>query len=337
MKVSFENRLTNYNNIYFKRNIKPLPQINYSQKEVIGDIYGSYYPIFSQLKEQEYCQNFLNKEGKVTIEEAREIIAKHPMTLAKSYRLIAEKKDSMKSKKLLQTPKCTAKAAYNLKKYFSKNYKNYRIISIGTSPASITEAMEHLGAEVIYVPASSLGKLKADTYLTFSDKKKPEELRNVRLITKYIKSKLMGKENDKYNIVLDYTCTGNSLKMFCELLKNKVGIDKDKLISASLYEIMDIIRELESEKVDLRLSNSNIEDIVHDCIMQTSEKLCNVPHFDIDDNINYFKNKENDRTYICSRRKTFPTVFKEFENYSTPLARAYSLCTFNELRKMNLV
>jgi len=115
-------------------------------------------------------EDFFYGEGKVSAEICEDIINNHPSILTEAYKIYSQFV-SDKHKTLSMSPEITAKAAFNLKNYFDEKYKNYRIISIGTSPAPISNAIEHLGADVIYLPVSGARKLQQHSYLSFIKRK----------------------------------------------------------------------------------------------------------------------------------------------------------------------
>ena len=94
---------------------------------------------------------------------------------------------------------------------------------------------------------------------------------------------------------------------------------------------------LNTEKIYGDLAEEEVFSISGDCCVESAEKVCNVPHFHMNDEKNQHHIQQGRTDYISSKHKSNKRVFREFENYSTELARAYNLCTYYELRKMGLV
>ena len=146
-----------------------------------------------QAGEEKFFNSFLEKEGKVSLAEYQKIVKHHPSTISRSYFMCSE------NKTLGITPKSTAKMAIALKDYYDKKYKNYKIISIGTSPAVITETMQNLGADVLFLPISHLHQI-GDTKLHPLRSKYPtisSRFPNIQVLMNYCTKKGISKDKNK--------------------------------------------------------------------------------------------------------------------------------------------
>jgi len=287
-----------------------------------------------QNKETEFANRFFLKSGKPTKKDCEDVVNNHPTTVTKAYREVFENS----SYRFDMTPNICAKAGYNLKKYFDNHFKNYRIISVGTSPANISQTMEYLGCEVVYLPISGAKGLYEETVRpSFLKKVQINELNNAKIVSEYFKSKLP-KNDNKINILLDYKLSGKTLDVLSNILVKNTKTDKEKLEKVSLIRALyDAISENYSDNPDMQLTKKDIEAINSDCVSQILERASNVPHFQLIDRENRNVVHWEKDNYISSKGKTKNKIFQEFEKYSTKLGRAYGLCAYNELRKMGLV
>ena len=272
--------------------------------------------------ENEY-KAFLNKKGKVTYEEYQRIVKENPAIL-----LMAQR-ETEKNKKLLSTPRTIAKAAVLIKKFFDEKYqKDYKVISMGTSPAPIAEVMQAMGADVVYAPITGL-----TNYFNTQPNEKYyynlDEYPNIRKVLMYLKSKGI-KEDDKTTYVLiDYCSTGTSLILFRDMIMERNNISKEKMHDFSIINLLEAARKRYQNKYTVP-SKEDISDILSDMQFNLMENVCSVPHFDIRDNKN-----QNKKGYITSKDKNLDKLFEEFEEYSKPEARAFALCAINEADKLN--
>lgn len=277
-------------------------------------------------REERLFDKFLNKQGKVTIEEYKAIKETMPYILDKASEMVA--KDS----KCACLPIDIATLAINAKHYIENakelDGKEYRIISIGTSPAPLTEAMQNLGCDVIYVPISGISSLISDKEILTSE--------NLKLALEYLKSKGVCEEknNNIKNIVIDYTFSGKTLSTICMLLvKNNKLKSKSDIWALSLTDLL--VSVLYSKKIeppiDLTFEEKAglLKDYRDDLLFSFEGDIANVPHFNIDDRKNH-----HDFNSISSKWYSKKELFEQFEEFSKPLARAYSLCVIDEI--MNL-
>ena len=294
-----------------------------------------FLPNFKKRQEEKFANAFCTEKGKISAEVCEDIINNHARTVVKAYELLDG--ISYGKYKVIDTPpELSAKAGYNLKSHFDNKYGNYRIISIGTSPAPVARAMEYLGAEVIYLPVSGLKSLDENVAPVFVRKMNIFEMRNFVILSEYFKSKIKDGDKDKTNILIDFTLSGTSLKKVGEALRKSSKIDGEKFKNCSL--IGELERCAEENTSDLYpITKDEIKKIYSDCLSQTNEVISNVPHFFIEDRKNHVDVKEGENMHVYSGVKSNRKVFKEFDNFSTMFGRAYSLCTYNELKKMGLL
>ena len=274
-------------------------------------------------KEEKLFNNFINRKGKVSLDEYNIIHEKAPFILNKAAEMVA------KESKCACLPKDIAILAINAKHYIDNakelDGKDYRIISIGTSPAPLAEAMENLGCNVIYVPISGINSLVSDKDIQASE--------NLKLALEYLKRKgvCAEKNNDLKNIVLDYTFSGKTLTTICMLLVKDNNLQSKKDIWAmSLTDLLVSVlysKEIE-QPIDLTFEEKAglLKDYREDLLFSFEGDIANVPHFNIDD-----KKNHNDFNSISSRWYSKAELFKQFDDFSKPLARAFSLCVIDEI------
>lgn len=283
--------------------------------------------LFKKAFEEVYFMEFLDKKGKLTKEEISEIFKKHPLTLIQSCK-IAE----MNEEKIKTAPETFAKSALNLKRYFDKKYKDYTIVSVGTSPAIFTEQMQLLGSDIIFLPITGL----REEYEEYTGRNilkpgRPKELKysNLQRCLNYLSAKGLGeftRKDNKKIIILDYMSTGNTAYNVKRLLWEFNKIPHEDMKVVSLVECLEKTSKMEDEGF-YKLTDEEIRNIRDDLLYSRLSPLCNVPHFNIEDDDTMIGN-------IVGGRKTNYRVFKEFKDFSRPQARAYSLCIFNEIRKL---
>ncbi len=275
-------------------------------------------------REDEFFTKFLNKKGKLSLEEYKEIKKHHPSAIIKAYKYV-EKNSTASSR-----PEQIARAAIKLKEKYDNDYKNnYTILSIGTSPAPITELMSSLGSRVVFMPISGLKKLDTNNlyilrkhYPTIASRHT-----NIRHSLDYARKRGLFSKKEDFILLLDYCCSGTSLNNMCDIFLEEFPYHSEKTHERS---ILDDLAELTNLKDPS--SNLTIADYANlTCDMQGSffEEVSNVPHFYIYDQYN-----EGQQGCISSVHKKKRQLFKEFDEFSTPLARAYSLCCINEAMKI---
>jgi len=272
-----------------------------------------------QESEKRFFEEFLVKSGKVDKKEYEEIALKHPMTLSKCYGM-CEVRDAINS------PYDIAKFAVALKKYYDELYQNYTIISIGTSPAIITEVMQNIGCNVIFLPITNLRDYSENklhplrkNYPTIASR-----YPNVDTLMKYATKKGIAKKNSGDLVVLDYTVSGKSLDTMVKILEERNDIDPDRIND---HSIVDDINEIINGNNPLNLTSWNAKNLEHDLRHSYFEDFINVAHFTFDDSSYYGKN------YSIKNKKN-SEIFKEFDSFSQKYARAWALCSTHEAFKI---
>ena len=137
----------------------------------------------------------------------------------------------------------------------------------------------------------------------------------------------MDENSTKFNIVTDYCSTGTTLFLAKELLLQYNKVPKEKLGKREVQTLLRAGIDFD-ENIMKKKPLINIDTVlgaVSDMTHQRYEYISNVPHFHIDDSQNLQEG------CISSKDKTNEELFKEFDNYSTPLARAFNLCALNEV------
>lgn len=223
--------------------------------------------------------------------------------------------------------------ANDLKNYFDKKYgKNkYRIISLGTSPTNVTQSMEYLGCEVIYLPFSDVKSSKN------SQKPIPKsykELKNAQIAMNYLCSKGVGSYRDKKtNVIIDYTASGRSLyyaaKYINEMLLDKNPYRKPKVKAYSLLQIINKLENNNKSSKDIMQVQTDLNDFSFLCASSYITDTSPVPHFSITND------NPTNKGYVLSENKTEEQIFEEFENYSTALSRLYSICLLAQAKNLS--
>ncbi len=263
-------------------------------------------------KEKKFFVDFLDANGKVTKEEYEDIVKNHPMALMKMREYCDRDYCGC------TTPEGLAQVVLETDRLLKEKYPDARIISIGTSPSPITEQLQYLGHEIIFIPVSGFRRYNPDNKMI-------TECPNFKILTKYIKSKKIN--NDKLNVVLDFTSTGQTLKNMKQFIKDICKI-KDKNIKA--ISINNLLHSSYSYKHQIENQDVPIDDCLLDMQSSIIERISNVPHFSV-----VYRKLVDDIDYINIdvTNKTEQQIFREFEDYSRPLARAFSLCTMHEINK----
>lgn len=324
------------NNIYFssqekkepiQRHLKKAEKIPSTYKREVlkhlpADIEGIKLKI-RQNREESLFNKFINKNGKVSVEEYKFIREKMPFILDKAAEMVA------KECKCACLPKDIATLAINAKSYFDNakelKGKNYRIISIGTSPAPLAEALQNLGCNVIFVPISGINLLVSDKDINSS--------KNLKLALEYLRRKgVCAEENNNLkNIVMDYTFSGKTLSTICMLLvrENKLTSAED-IWALSMNDLLVSLLYDKNNKAPIETSFEEKAQLLkaykEDLLYSFESEIANVPHFHINDRDNLKKDNS-----ISSNRKSKAELFRAFEDYSKPLARAFSLCVIDEI------
>ena len=272
--------------------------------------------------------DFITKKQKVTLDEYYDIKENNPTILYKALKKYQADKKYFHTK---TTPLTIGKTSLALKKSFDEKYgkNNYRIISLGTSPAFITEPMKELGAEVIFLPISHIHKLHNCEHNVENEIKTLKENEPINAALDYLDYK--GVCDDKVNILLDYTCNKATLTHMRNLIKDRFGLDENNLVECDL---MPYLRSIDNEFPSDELNEEMILDIEADLFTHCGEFFCNVPHFSIYENIN----KDNPTSgYISCENRAREDVYHDFENYSRNTGRCFALLVFNDLDKKGLL
>lgn len=280
--------------------------------------------VIQEQREEEFFQAFLTKKGKVTKKEYEEIIKKHPSAIVKAQKLIE------KEKPLYSSPSQIAKAALKLKERYDSEYNdNYIIASIGTSPALIAEVMQALGSKVVFIPASGLNLLEFNHLYPLRQQFPTiaSRIDNVRHIADYSRKKGISNKSHNYLIMLDYCHSGVSLDNLCRIFEEENIFKKERIHDHSI--LGDLIEYSSLNDKNSTFALEDFANLSHDMQYSDLEKVSNVPHFYIYDDHNKIR-----QSSVFSDGKTQKELFKEFDEFSQPLARAFGLCAIHEAYKM---
>jgi len=275
-------------------------------------------------KEATLTSAFLNKKGKVTFKEYQVIKEKHPEIIEKCNNIIANNNKPI----LDTTPEDAARIALDLKKYYDEKYKSYKIISIGTSPAMITEIMQNLGCDVLFLPISHLNHMSENSLypLRRNYPNIASRFPNIKILMDYCTHKGIGKNKEKEIILLDFCSTGKSLRIMDKILKERGDISEEKIHRHSIID--DLENSINEESL---INRQMIRYLNSDMVRSASEDVCNVPHFPVDDIDSDFP-KENETIHTAKKLKM--QIFKEIEDFSRPKGRAWVLCATDEAMKL---
>lgn len=262
-------------------------------------------------------RDFVAKEGKVTLAEYQEIKQKQPklLKLAETFISLERKKIGM-----FQTPEDTAELVQAMQDWFDEEFdNNYIIVSIGTSPAFVTECMSALGKDVIFVPVSGVciapAEEEFEEYL--------EEYPRAKVVADYLKEELskQGVEN-KSVILLDYKAHGTTLELFDKIARQHCG-------KSPLFVYKCDIGQLINELFGLETFSDYSKKYRDDVIDSTVEHIANVPHYYIN-----YSAETLDQWKGGFDIEDEKSQYRELQNNSTPLGRAYQLLVLDELDKM---
>lgn len=263
-----------------------------------------------KLQEDIFFEEFLNKKGKVTKEEYENIAKNHP-------EIISEAQEYLKKYTGKLTPENLAKTAIAIDKYLKEHYENYRIISVGTSPDVLAQQLEILGSEVIYVPISGLDGFD-------SEFDKVENMPELCTVLDYINFKNI--DDGKKNIVIDYTITGYTLKILCDLIKKHCSGNVE------MVSLQKLINKADKSKNTLFGFKKEKSPYIQDAWWGLIEEISSVPHFPVILKDKPFYKDIPNTVFIDDKRKE--EMFEKFENSASPLSRAFALCTMAEIDKL---
>ena len=206
---------------------------------------------------------------------------------------------------------------------------NNKIISIGTSPSFLTEALSTQGADVIFLPISNANLCTSHNHLNDYFDYYP----NFKLVGDYLKYKGLTPANlrNKNVILLDYSSSGRTLHLVKRLINEYCKIPEDKIITQDLIELINNACDNYKSTNQNGILPFDIDEIKNDIINQKVENASNVPHFSIFSDMYNKKAGES----VSATFKPKKVLFKEFDELSRPQARAYQLCVLHELDKLN--
>ena len=188
-----------------------------------------------------------------------------------------DKKELLKKidKKTKEDTETNYKIAKEFKAYLDRIHgeDNYIFECIGTSPAPIARFLEFSGTEVHYIPISNLQETHYinDIITGFND--------NNNKYKDFLSSqgiyRGMEEDTDKKILFYDYTCSGQSLAMF----RNLLGIKYDIIPSSYQMDFRSLNKDLLSicKKENITELTNYLNDFLEGC---GSEKYAGVPHLD---------------------------------------------------------
>ncbi len=265
----------------------------------------------SQFLEEDFA-DFIKKDNKVTFDEYYDVAKNHPSVILQA------KEYSKKGYGGIITPKEMAKIVLKSDKYLKENFKNFRIISIGTSPSCLAKHLADLGHEVIFLPVSGLSEYVPENNLL-------EELPDLKILMDYLEKK---KINDgKLNIILDYTATGRSLRYMTGVIADYFKLGLKNIKSLSLDDLLDCAF-YKASLTDRISKKSFLDDVEYHCVSQ----LSNTPHFPVTNPAKEKYQDEEDALFFENISEE--EFFKKFDTAINPVARAYSLSTLDEIDKL---
>ena len=214
--------------------------------------------ILSQKDDEErFFKNFLKKDGKLTREEYLDIKNNHPSIIMKAGNYCNKYNGDIR-------PIDLAQITLKIDEYFKNKYKNYRIISIGTSPAPITEQLANMGNDVVFLPVSGIRCLDDSQY------KNQEYINQMELLMHYLESKNIN--DGKLNLVLDYASSGKTLGVLTDAIKQYFMFPFNQIQKLSLSDVL-----FSSGAIN----NPNAGLFYEDIRLSFIDEISNVPHFPI--------------------------------------------------------
>lgn len=274
------------------------------------------------IQEELLLSEFIRRPGKVTKEDFNKIKETNPKLIK-----AADRRSSVVRSLwcMSVTPNYAAKCALAFKKLFDERYGEnlYRIISIGTSPACITQLMPSLGCETVFLPISDVGEL----YRCF-DGMAPWHNPKVELLVRYLKK--AGVDDKKTNLLFDYVASGLTIRYVSRILTEDLGIDPECCVEESIETVLqDACYDEENELIEESSKYYGLID--NDIHWERVEVLSNVPHYNIRPERMSLDDRDRRLTWGV---KPDDVQFKEFDEYSQSNARAFSLSALNQLEKI---
>jgi len=283
--------------------------------------------------EEELFEKFINKSGKVTKKDYDYILKKHPKIIDLAYKKIEPylATDYLYTK--VPNPEIIAKSALNIKDFIEKSYKNYKIISVGTSASSISEALKNLGCDVIFLSISGIAMYEQNNaninYQNVFDESNSKY--NLIHIYDYLKSKGIDENmQDSEVIILDYTNSGITLNCLKTFMDNNFNLSPKQIHKASI-----ILTLLNNKNSKYRVNAKEIIELDRAMSFSSVSSVSNTAHFYLDDVDNrYPPHYQSGDCIPLSSCENQADLFKKLDKFSKPLARAYSLCVLNEIKKI---
>ena len=272
-------------------------------------------------------KKFIYSPGEVNMEEYNEIKQKFPELLTQAGKYI---KSHNIFNNIIQTPKDTAQLAVKIKEHFDNSYgeNNYVILSVGTSPAFVTEPLSALGEEIIFVPVSKVSHTPFLSSVSFkNDLNKYFKLYpKAKIIAEYIKNKLSDTDldNNKKVIIMDFESSGSTLALMKQILLQYCNIPLEQI---RICEISKEIQDVHDKNHFKITPEGYIVDIVEERIA----KISNVPHYDITYDGEFSGiNKPRNFNSGFEKRQYYNT-----KQFSRPFARAFQLLVLDELSHLD--
>lgn len=182
-------------------------------------------------------------------------------------------------------PVCTnVNFARGIKQFLDEKYGNneYVFVSIGKSPSLIAKVLEYMGVETKYLPMSKLGRKDNQfsdidsMFLEYKFDKYGDFMRR-----QGITAEKLGSESKKY-IFYDYTFSGDTLKRFERIMKEKFALPDDKIEFRSLDE--DILRLFEGKIIidDIDAAQEYVETYFNHGVAEKYSIIRGLPYTRVD-------------------------------------------------------
>lgn len=263
-------------------------------------------------------RDFIFQKGKVSLDEYKKLKQEHPELLELANNFVSSESKTLN---INQKPKETAILSKKVQEWLDNTFgeNGYILVSIGTSPAFLTESLSAMGKNVIFVPVSRANCLMNRDELEECFKLFPK----VEVVAQYLKEELSKQNTENKTVVLmDYKVEGSTLKLFNSIVKNKCGIPQSQIYTCNIVKL---IKDLICAD-NLKLSFENFR---KDIGMQRAAFIANVAHYNIDTMAALLHHHTSDFEFDSEKVK-----YRNLQNDSTPLGRAYQLLVLDELEKM---